>query len=619
MQVLAMSVTLVRPAERSRTLPVGELARPRTLGDRPVVAALAVLFALMAAATWRKWGVPEIDAGAELTTADRVARGAVAYQDIRYFYGPLGLYALAGAFKVFGASFTTVFAFGLIQAAAIVGVFYALARHWLRPLTAGLSAAVLLAIGFSGTAFDFVLPHTNSATVGMLCLLAMLLALTRERMMVAGVAAGLVALTRPEYAAVAGAIVAAYTVGTWRDHGRARALGAGWRMAAPALAIPTVVLGWFAAKAGASNLLTENLWPVDFIRTAGFKTQADWMPVSAAGVFGLLARASVYGGLLGALLLSAAGWQRRRGAARLLAVWPLAAALLVLVLGDGALRAAGLFEAQRSAIETESRHLVLGMSWLPALAFATLAWAAVRFAARKRSPLGGSWAVDLALIVAAAALGLRAYNAFTAEGSYAPYYAAPLVLLLGILHERAGQRFPTARPAALAALGLVAAGLAAYALVGLYADKGAEVHTPRGTFVTTAAAAPALAKAVAAVDAQTRPGQPILAAPADGGLYFMTNRPPALHEVMLLPGLLDSRADEVASVARLREARVATAVIGARDFSAWGWRSFGTDYNRLLGDALRRATVSSTTVGRLSDPAAGTNPSKGFTVARLRW
>ncbi len=44
---------------------------------------------------------------------------------------------------------------------------------------AGLATAVLLAIAFSGTAFDFVLPHTNSATMGLLCLLLELLALTR--------------------------------------------------------------------------------------------------------------------------------------------------------------------------------------------------------------------------------------------------------------------------------------------------------------------------------------------------------------------------------------------------------------------------------------------------------
>jgi len=612
--------TLVRPAERAALRVPAAARAPRfALRDAHVISALAVLFAAMVAVTWRKWGVPEIDAGAELTTADRIAHGAVAYQDVRYFYGPLGVYALAGAFKLFGTSFTTAFAFGLVQTAAIVGVFYALARHWLRPLTAGLATAVLLATGFSGTAFDFVLPHTNSATVGILCLLAMLLALTRERLVVAGVAAGLVGLTRPEYAAVAAAVLAAYLFGSWREGGRAHALRAAWRMALPGLAIPVVVLGWFAAKAGTSNLLTENLWPVDFIRTAGFKTQSDWMPVSAAGAFGVLARAAVYSGLLGALVLSAVRWERRQGTARVLALWPLGAVLAVFGLGDGALRAAGLFAAQRHAIETECGHLVLGMSALPALGFAAVLWAAVRLRRRQGSPLGGSWAVDLALIVAAAALGLRAYNAFTAEGSYAPYYAAPLVLLLGILHERIADRVSAARVAALGALGLVAAGLAAYALVGLYADKGAAVHTPRGTFVTTAAAAPALTKAVAAVDAQTRPGQPILAGPADGGLYFMTGRPPALHELMLLPGLLDSGADELASIARLRAARVGTAVIGARDFSAWGWKSFGTDYNRALGDALRRATVSSEVVGRLSDPAAGTNPSTGFTVARLRW
>jgi hypothetical protein len=602
-----MSATVTRAPERATPRPP-EVAAPRALGDLPVAALLGVLFAVMAALTWRKWGVPEIDAGAELTTAERVANGAVAYQDVRYFYGPLGLYGLAAAFKVFGASFTTAFGFGLVQTAAILGVFYALARHWLRPTVAGLATAVLLAIAFSGTAFDYVLPHTNSATVGILCLLLMLLALARERVALAGVAAGLVALTRPEYAAVAAAAGAAFVVGTWRDHGRAGALSAAWRLALPGLLIPGVVLGWFAAQAGTSNLLTENLWPVDFIRIAGFKTQSDWMPASAAGAFGLLARAAVYGALLAALVASAVGWRARRGSARALALWPLAAV------------AAGLaFATERSAIETECRHLILGMSWLPALALAIAAWTGVRFLRRGSSPLGGAWGVDLALVVAAAALGLRAYNAFTAEGSYAPYYAAPLVLLLAILHERVGRRFPAARPAALAALGLVAAGLAAYALVGLYADKDATVRTPRGTFVTTAAAAPALTGAVQRVDAQTRPGAAILAGPADGGLYFMTARRPALYEVMLLPGLLDSRADEAAAVARLRRERVGLAVLGARDFSAWGWRTFGVDYNALLGGAVRRATVSSETVGRLSEPAAGTNPSDGFTVARLRW
>ena len=174
---------------------------------------------------------------------------------------------------------------------------------------------------------------------------------------------------------------------------------------------------------------------------------------------------------------------------------------MALTLADGLLRATGIFGTERAAIESELRHLLLGESWLPALGLVTAAWAAVRFVRGAPAPLGARWAIDLALIVAAAGLGLRAYNAFTAEGSYAPYYAAPLVLLLGILHARLAQRFPAARASILGALGLVAAGLGVYAVIGLYRHFDAPVNTPRGTFMTTAAAAAPLQAAVAAVDA----------------------------------------------------------------------------------------------------------------------
>src|SRR5207248_5733716 len=142
--------------------------------------------------------------------------GAVAYRDVRYFYGPLGLYVLALSFKMLGTSFATAYVFGLAQTAAILAAFYALARQWLRPSVAGLATATLLAIGFSGTAFNFVLPHTNSATIGILCILVMLLAMTRGRLLGAGIAAGFVALTRPEYLAVAAGCVIAYLFAAWR-------------------------------------------------------------------------------------------------------------------------------------------------------------------------------------------------------------------------------------------------------------------------------------------------------------------------------------------------------------------------------------------------------------------
>ncbi len=588
-------------------------AMPR---DRTVIAILGVLFAAMAGLSWRRWGVPELDAGAELTTADLVKHGAVVYQDVRYYYGPLGLYSLALAFKVAGTSFATVYAFGLLQAAAILGVFYALSRQWVSTVAAGLSTAILLAIGFSGTAFNFVLPHTNSATFGVLLLLLMLLAMTRERIALAGVAGGLIALTRPEFLAVAIGAMAAFVIARWRIEGRSQALSAAWRLALPGIAIPALVLGLFAARVGTHVLIAENLWPVKFIKV-GAKTESSWMPFTASSAVGLLARAGIYIALLAALVSSVERWRDRRGISRLIGLWPLALALLGIGFLDGALRAAGILADQRQAIEQEGRHLMLGMSWLPALGLATVAYAALRLLRRGSSPLGRSWPADLALIVAAAGLGLRAYNAFTTYGSYAVYYAAPLVLLLGILHVRLAERRPRAATPVVAILGLIALGMATYAIGGLYRHDNTAVHTPRGTFLTTAASAPALQGAINRIDELTSPGERILAAPLDGGLYFMSARRPALRELSVLPALIQSPSEERRALARLRSEHVRLAVIGARDFSDWGTPTFGVNYDARLGAYLRSSSLPPIIVGSLSSPVGGTNPSQGFTILRL--
>lgn len=615
-----MSATLAPPAVRRPVLaPSPGAARSRLqTGDGTILAILALLFAVLAVLSWRKWGMPEGDAGAELTTADLIKHGAVAYHDVRYFYGPLGVYLLALWFKLFGTSLTAAYAFGFAQAAGILGAFYALARQWLAPLAAGLSTAVLMAIGFSGTSFNFILPHTNSATFGILTVLLMLLALRRGHLVAAGFALGLVGLTRPEFLAVGIGGAAAYLVATWRTEALREAMDAAWRIALPAASIPLLVFGWFASQAGLHNVLFENLWPVQFLHVAGLRMQAGWAPVSITGAFGLVARGAAYLGLLATLVLSAEGFARQRGLRRLLALWPLAVMVVLLVLGDQFLRATALFTSERIAIQTEMRHLIIGMSWLPALAVGTFVWAAIRLYRRRETPLGGSWAADFALIVVAVGLGLRAYNAFTAEGSYAPYYAAPLVLLLGILHTRVAERRPRARLAVLGALGAVGLGLATYAMFGLYRHLNTPVHTPRGTFVTFAPAARALQATVRAVDAETHPGQTILAAPLDGGMYFFTDRRPASYALSLLPGLLADRYAEQREIAGLRRDHAALAVLAARDFSVWKTGAFGLGYDKLVGDYLRQNAESSTIIGTLAHPIGGTFPSNGYQILVLR-
>jgi hypothetical protein len=585
--------------------------------DARAIAGLTIVFALLAALSWRAWGVPTVDAGHELNVASSLASGAQPYSDIRYFYGPAGLYALGGAFAVFGASLTTAFAFGLLQAAAIFAAFYALSRQLLPALPSFIATAVVAAIGFSGTAFNFVLPHTNSGTFGLLFLLLMLLALSRERLVLAGLAAGVVGLTRPEFAAVAALAGAAYLVGIARQHGVRSALRALLPLALPALALAGGVLALLAAEVGSARLFTENLWPVDFLRIAGFASQKSWAPLDFESVVATVARATIYCGLLASVIAAAVLASRQHStAARLRALWPVPAAIVALLFLDLAWRAIGLYPDSQSAVQHEATHLLIGMTWLPALGFAACAVLAVRFF-RGGSPLiSSSWGFDLALVVAAAALGARAYDAFTAEGSYAPYYAPPLVLLLAILHDRVGKRYPQARTASWAALAAVAVGLAAYAQIALYRDSSVVVSSARGSFVTTPASAPALQGTVDFIEDHTAPGETILALPTDSGLSFLTDRPAALYDAMFLPGLLDSRADEVAAIARLKAERSRYAIVEKRRFDGYRYERFGIEYNRMLSAWIHRNGPPVATFGD-GGTVGGTNPATSYSVYRI--
>ena len=102
---------------------------------------------------------------------------------------------------------------------------------------------------------------------------------------------------------------------------------------------------------------------------------------------------------------------------RLRAVVPPLVVGVVLIGLDGCSRLLGVFSGQRAGIEIECRHLVIGMSWLPCLALIAAGLTGWRFVRAGRPPFSSSWALDAALAAAAAGLALRAYNAFTAEGS----------------------------------------------------------------------------------------------------------------------------------------------------------------------------------------------------------
>src|SRR5258706_8925003 len=100
---------------------------------------------------------PPMEEGFMLVFPERVLHGSIPNTDFLHLYGPGSLWALAGAFKVFGVSLLTERLFGLAQQMAIVFGIYALARRWGRTIAvAGAVTSALIIIPFGLTALAWV-------------------------------------------------------------------------------------------------------------------------------------------------------------------------------------------------------------------------------------------------------------------------------------------------------------------------------------------------------------------------------------------------------------------------------------------------------------------------------
>jgi len=592
------------------------MRRRAARGDAAALAALAVALAAVSALSWKRWGVPHFDGGYDPSVADVLSRGGELYTDVRYFYGPAGVYPLALAFKLFGASLTTAFVFGYAQTLAILGSFYALARTWLEPLSAGLTTLVLLTIAFSGTFFDFVLPHTDSATVGCLTLILQVLAVARGRLVLSGVAAGVLALTRPEFALFAAVVAAGTVLGCGRAGGVRAATRALGSVALPALAVCLPVLGFFASRAGFDSLVFDQLVPLDFIEVSGNRLQGGWAPYDVSSLVSSAARAALFAVPLAAVVACAVILRRKRGRAKLAALWPLVAALVGLSALAAAWQLLGVFPAARAEVTDEVERLLIAMSWLPVVVVAVAAWVALR-TWRGDAPPAVGWKADLALAAGAAACVLRAYDRFSFD-SYAPYYAPLPLLVAAIALGRVGERWPQAKLVPPAVLAAMAVALAAHAWVGLYRDDDATVHTERGSFSTDTETAAGLRGTLKALETMSGPDQTALVVPDSPGLHFLSGRRPALRDLTFLPGTLESAGDEQAAIRRLRSTRPPLVVVGAQRSDQYAAAEIGRDYNRLLLDYVRRHYRRVGQFGDVGRPTRNNLPARAFTVLELR-
>lgn len=548
------------------------LARVAVHADVLALAGLAFVIAVLLPLTWATWGDPARDTGYDAVAGARVANGELPYADFVYYYGPLAPAVLGLAALVGGDGLQPGVLVGLCLALAIVGATYAVGRRLAGPLGAFLAAAITAAVAFAPTNLSFVQPHTYSAPLAVLGALVFLLAAGRyadrgERLwgLGAGVAAGLVGLTRPEFALAA--LVAA---GLWiglRESTRRRDL---LLVGIPALGIPVVVYGALAIVAGPGTLVFDNLYPVDTLREGGNAVLRIHAPLTAGSFAEVGGRLALYAIGVGVLVL----------AGRLLSRRPVQLAAAVGVLGVAA--------AALARPEAVRHGLQFAYGWIPAGALL----AAVYLVARRRR--GGPWTpvaqVELLTTVVLAVLSLKIYASFLLHAPRAQpaAYAAPFAaLLLARLHLVA-----LARSRGALALGALWLAFLAAAGVGLtLKDARTEsrtLHGPGGTLAVTPEDAAAYGPAVDWITSNTEPGEAILVAPQATWLYPLTGRVNPLPEISLLPGALPDAASEQAVIAALERTGIRVAILARRRFTEYGHTSFGLSFDRMVGDWVER-------------------------------
>ena len=594
-------------------------------------ALLAAFVAVLLAMSWQRWGTPTGDPGLDLTVAADWVDGVFPYRDVRYWYGPLGIAGLAGAFAVLGTSLWTVYLFGFLQALVIAELWRRLARHWLPSAVVAAGLAVVLAIGFSGSLFNFIVPHTASATTGVMALLATMLAAANRRWAWAGVAVGAAALTRPEFLAFAIAALGGGVLGVLRD-------GGGWQLRpaarAAALAVPGILLvgglglWFFASKAGWDRLITENLFPVEFLGEVGTSFEEEWHPNDLAALGTLVLRGVIVAGGAFALLRATEAWQTATGAGvgggrRLrIVAGPLlvfvAVVAVTAVLATALAALAGDPGEPLRLVADDAARLLLPMTALAAVGLAVLFVAGVRWLRGEAPPLGGSWPADLALIAGAAACALRAYHQFSTD-IYATYYAPPVVLVAVIVLWRAAARLPGRRQTVVGVIvGLAAVVLAVHAYIGRYRDFTYVVHAPNGTYKAFAEQGPNVQGVIDLVAPETQPGDTMLVLPQEAGFHMLLGTRPALYDATLLPGTLPNRAADEAAAARLAAAPPKFVIDAARSFELWGKTANGVDVNVALMAEVRRRYCVAARFGDTANLAPSDLPATAFTVYRLR-
>ena len=546
----------------------------------------------MAAWSWRTWPDALIDFGREAYVAWRLTEGAVLHRDVVYVSGPLSPYWNALAFRLFGVGLDTLFAINGALLAALTFVWYALLRSVADRLAAWGACVVLLALfGFGQYVgignYNYIAPYSHELPHGLLLASVGFLAWQRAASrppsvwdVAAGLCLGLVALTKIEVLAAAGAAnAAAFALLAMREPGGrvGRRLGLFAAGAVAPVAIATALLAGplgltgalEAIAVGALRLLGDDLAALPFYQR-GLGSDA---PLANAGL------ALLWAAKITALFVPAWAVATRLAPGRFRPLPTLAgSALVMLVVLAPFVRDVGWLHAARA----------LPVFMLLGVGLGTVAW--LRGGDSDR--VGTAPLLRLVLAVFATALLAKIFlNARILQYGFALAMPATLLLVTALvcwIPRRLSQRGANGLVFRGAALGVLVVAIAGHllAMQPFFEDKRSRLGGVDDAFRVNPGLARVLGLTLEDVNARTRPGDSIAVLPEGVMLNFLTRRPTPTPHFSFNPFELLVYG-ESAMIEALAASPPAAIVLVHHDTSEHGARFLGRDYGRDLMGWIR--------------------------------
>ncbi len=552
-----------------QVLPGENRAMPRhRLLRRGDLLLAAALFASLTALSWLRWASFQGDLSREWTVPMRLASGERLWSEVGYYYGPLAPYAVAGAFRLFGAAVSTYVGFALLAAAATLATLLAAGRRFLEPtLNAAVVAVAVGVLAFAPENGAFAAPYAMAALLAVGLVWSAFLAAASGRPALAGLLGALALLAKPEtLPALLGVALAA---GTWR--GAVRVVGTAGALSAAgyAVAMAGIPIGDLVSYGPLRHFAMPPEFRELYLRVSGLHPA-----LLPRGLGGLLAGAALLGGWA---ICAGAVAARRTGRAAL------GVALALGGLGVG-------FLVLREPVVTT------GVRGLPLLAALASVAAAVDLRRGER---------EARLPLAAALVGL-AFAWRTALWTVPLYPYAPLgaVSTLPAVAWLLACRIPAAAPpearqrgALLAILPLFLAPLLFLPrLVEFYRAPRTEVAGPAGRWFPPRDDGALFSRVAAHLRSVGVKDRDLVVLPEAGALSFLLGVRSPLRFEHVLPGCVDDRVDRDLADG-LDRARPARVVVVSRPTPELGRSTFGRDYGtkiaaRLLRDYAVEATFA---------------------------